>query len=240
MGIKYYAVVKGKNKKPTIYDDWKSCKKAITGMSKVKYKGFEDLESAKDYISKHSGCKAPIMKINHTVKKQKNLKNHRKICPICKKPHNSRTKCCVICNNKKNDLETSIAKLLYLKDKYKTDDVFKLIESTPYLVFEKSDKSVRFQIKKEALQIDLQSNQYVKWNGNSPLFIKDLFTKYPTREFLTLSGEKMDPNIHYRCKACDEENLSKYKDFSIGHGCESSKSSGEIVVEYFLRIGIHT
>ena len=59
--------------------------------------------------------------------------------------------------------------------------------------------------------------------------------KYPTRELLTLSGNKSNPTVHFICKLCGEDQALKFKNLSKGHGCLSSKSSGEFMVESFLK-----
>lgn len=75
-----------------------------------------------------------------------------KICTICEQPHRTRTQLCAICNKKSKELgqrlpyvkgKASISKLLWLKKKYRTNDIFKLLNSNPSLYWDGSNKKER-------------------------------------------------------------------------------------------------
>ena len=59
--------------------------------------------------------------------------------------------------------------------------------------------------------------------------------RYPTRKLLTLSGDKSNPIIHYVCIKCGEDQAHWLSNISKGHNCSASKSSGQILVEEFLK-----
>lgn len=59
MAEKYYAVIKGKVEKPTIFTSWADCKKVTTGYSQAKFKSFKKYEDALKYIKKNCGKITP-------------------------------------------------------------------------------------------------------------------------------------------------------------------------------------
>lgn len=318
MGKKYYAVVRGNVKKPTIFTSWSACKKVVIGYSKSKFKGFDNYEDALNYIKNNTGVEGPIpinnnsetttasqphnrkyytvFDSNHNVwiiydsptpakkihaksdknilkkfntfdkawafasdnkdntlpilkikdkKKAKNVttKPHKRICPICEKPHSGRTKCCVLCNKKKKEHGATIGKLLNLRKIIGVEDIFAYLEDNPQAMMRTFNKDDVAKDKNEVLS-QIQSThykrgQFIKWEGDYPLYIKQLFLKKPTIEFQTLSGSVMNPNIHFRCLACDEEHVTNFKNSNFSHNCLSTKSSGEVAVEELLRNKCH-
>ena len=52
MGKKFYAVAKGRQ--IGIYKTWPECKAQVDGFKFPKYKGFETMDEAQDYIDEHS------------------------------------------------------------------------------------------------------------------------------------------------------------------------------------------
>ncbi|CAK7022464.1 MAG: hypothetical protein PEPC_00933 [Peptostreptococcus russellii] len=173
-----------------------------------------------------------------------------KICTICEQPHRTRTQLCAICNKKSKELgqrlpyvkgKASISKLLWLKKKYRTNDIFKLLNSNPSLYWDGSNKKER-NFYKGNIRYYHKSNSYMninyeKWENNIPLYIFNEFKKHPDKELITISGEKTNPNIYYLCKLCKEEQVQTFKDLKTGkgHNCTSIKSSGEIIVEDYLK-----
>lgn len=50
---KYYAVINGHAGEPVILQSWEECKREVTGAKGVKFKGFETLSEAEEFISMH-------------------------------------------------------------------------------------------------------------------------------------------------------------------------------------------
>ena len=48
MAKKYYVVRKGR--RPGIYESWEECKHQISGFDQARFKGFDDLEQAKEWL----------------------------------------------------------------------------------------------------------------------------------------------------------------------------------------------
>lgn len=69
--------------------------------------------------------------------------------------------------------------------------------------------------------------EYKKWEGKIPPYILNAMLKYPTKELLTLSGNKSNPTIHYICKSCGREQMCKFRNLKKGHNCIANKSSGK-------------
>lgn len=51
---KYYAVLIGRGNVPTICTTWKECEEKVKGYPNAKYKSFENVKDAKQYIKKHT------------------------------------------------------------------------------------------------------------------------------------------------------------------------------------------
>lgn len=173
-----------------------------------------------------------------------------KICPLCEQPHKNKTQLCSNCNKKAKDLsnkipyikkKASISKLLWLKKMYNTYDVFELLYRKPSLYWDGSNKNDRKELKRsirEYHRSDIYKQEnYNKWQKEIPSYIINEMKKHTSKEFLTISGDKINPNIHYVCKLCNEEQSQKFNDIkkNKGHKCNSSKSTGEIVIETYLK-----
>lgn len=176
----------------------------------------------------------PFCKENYKKNKPK-----IKVCTLCEKPHNCKTQLCAKCNKQSKDLKISIIKLLTLKEYYQTKDIFKVLEEKPFLLYSKVDHKKGLDFKR-GIREHYQSNQYKrevykKWECDIPPYILNAMIKHPMKELLTLSGNKSNPTIHYICKACREEQICKFRNLHKGHGCISNKSSGEVLVETFLK-----
>lgn len=173
-----------------------------------------------------------------------------KICTLCEQPHTLKTQLCSVCNKKSKELKDripnikykpSISKLLWLKKRYNVNDVFKLLAKNPSLYWDKSSKNDRLMFKRDLRayhRSDLYKKEnYEKWQEDIPLYISNEMKKHELKEFLTISGDKLNPNIHYICKSCNEEQSQKFSDIknNKGHNCSSLKSNGEIIVEHYLK-----
>lgn len=69
------------------------------------------------------------------------------------------------------------------------------------------------------------------------MFILEFFKNNSTKKLITISGNRMNPYVHYLCLLCNEEQTQLYHDLknNKGHNCSSNKSSGEIIVEQYLK-----
>ncbi|MGL4873119.1 MAG: hypothetical protein ACRC30_00500 [Clostridium sp.] len=76
---------------------------------------------------------------------------------------------------------------------------------------------------------------YKKEELEIPPYIRSIMKKYPTKRMLALSGEKSNPTIFYFCEICGKDQACKLRNLKKGHNCIGSKSSGEVLVEKFLK-----
>lgn len=234
---KFYVIINGKLKnkaKKVIITDNK--KKALK-IQQLGYTTFNDLKSALIFIEEQCGinCKPKMIFDNmetYDIKKNK-------ICPVCKKPHGAKTQACTICHRNKKIYKISIAKILYLQERYSVDDIWVFIKKNHANINLKEGHIKGMGIKRDSFfetqSYHYQLGKYTKWEGDFPPYIKELFNNHPTKEFLTLSGSFKNPNIHYVCKSCNEEHVTTLKSFNKGHDCISTKSSGEVIIESFLK-----
>ncbi|HBE8718253.1 TPA: hypothetical protein ACSVPQ_002513 [Clostridioides difficile] len=179
-------------------------------------------------------------------------KKQAKICTICERPYFGRTQSCPTCLKKLKELKDvmepngnyskiSINKVLFIKERYSPEDVFSFIEENKNLWRKLPSRNERLKVKRVVREYhrstDYLESKYVKWEGEIPLYIKTLLDNYPSKKLLTLSGDKLNPNIHYVCLKCGEEQVQTYRDFKLNksHNCKNSKSSGELLVEDYLK-----
>lgn len=172
-------------------------------------------------------------------KKANKSDNKIKFCTLCEKPYRKKGQLCWECKKRSKELGLSIAKLLTLKEYYKTKDVFKVIDEKPFLINSKVDHKQALELKRK-IREHYRSNEYKrekyeKWNSEIPPYILNAMAKHPNKKLLTLSGDKSNPNIHYVCKVCEEEQVCKFRNLNKAHNCSSKKSSGEALVEGFLK-----
>lgn len=186
--------------------------------------------------------------LNH--KKKKKRKNV--VCPICERPHyKTGCQCCATCAKKLQEIKpivepfsnrkrVSIDKVVNIKIKYNQSDVFEFLKKNPFLwnTLDKSKK--RLELKRELKSTfktnDYKNYKYEKWTGDIPQYIYETMKKHPSKEFLTLSGNRLNPLIHYRCLKCDKEQAQLYSELmsNRSHNCSALKSTGEVIVENFL------
>lgn len=180
-----------------------------------------------------------------------------KYCLLCGKPHKLKTKLCGSCNKKSIDFykthivksnqpkygkggKASIGKLLWLKEKYNTTDIFAILNKNPNIYYQTTDRSAyrtaKFLGNEKNETIYGKSEKFVKFENTIPDYITNEFKKHPTKGFLTIGGNKRDPLVYYVCKLCQEEQVQKISDLSSGkgHNCPNNKSSGEFIVEEYL------
>lgn len=238
---KYWVILEQKN--GTVTDKWKVIKK----FPKDIIYSFPDLKSALLFYEKHYR-RGLTPRTELKIDSPEDVKK-TKFCPLCAKPHSAKTQLCHKCNREKSQYDKrnnrnannkmTIKKLLYLKSKIGDRDIWGYLKEFPnsaYVGYDRSDATcLKAAVRNEHKSYKFQLEEFQKWDGAEPEYIAELFKKNPMKEFLTLSGSKKNPNIHYVCKRCNEEQVAKYENFHKGHNCISSKPSGEIIVEEFLR-----
>lgn len=238
---KYYAVKVGK--KPGVYTTWSECSKQVSKFKGAIYKSFNNLEDAEKFsktsgIAKHKSNKTP--------------QRSTKICLICEKPHRTKNQCCTTCCKYMKDLKPilepysklkriSASKVINIKNKFKCNNVFEFIGQNPTVWRSLDPHKKRLEIKRNIREhhrsAEYRNHTYSKWEGDIPMYILELFNNHPTKKLLTISGNRMNPYIHYLCLICNEEQTQLYQDLknNKGHNCSSSKSSGELIVEQYLK-----
>lgn len=239
MGNKYYAVAVGR--KPGLYKTWDECKEQTNGFSDAKFKSFQTESEARKYLQLND---VAIDKKGNVVQ-QRAIKN----CLLCLKPMRKKGELCFECINKRKKIEEilfvhsqgriteiSTRTLVFLKQKNQVDDIFSLLEKNPNLYWTafKTSKDVRGKIKREYKQHIAETEEY-EIGGKMPDFVYSMLGS--TKEPIKVYGDRKNPFILYRCKKCGETLFTKYRDYLVtsGHDCDGIKSSGEIIVEDFLK-----
>lgn len=236
---KYYAVATGKVKNPTIFNTWAECKKVTQGCHS-KFKSFDNFEDAKKFIEDNCG-NAKIEIVTGSKKKLSKKANSPKICPICEKPHYMRMSCCTDCNRKIKEYGTSIVKMMNIKKENPGFNVWDIAKAKPYIVTKPLyDKKKEAHAYKTAIKEIQRSDDYKKYKFNKyedeiPDYIKKAMNKYPSRQLIGLTGTREHTLIHYTCLKCREDQVISFNDMNRGHDCAATKSSGQIIVEQFLK-----
>ena len=224
--MKYYAVAKGR--KTGVYTTWGECETQVKGFSGAVYKSFATETEAKRFMSGNKFLSS----------------GNNRICLLCSKPKAKKGELCTSCTQKKRKLSTafntkySVSNTLLASAKtiYRCDDVFKFLTDNPdkfWVMIHKPKKEKRIVRNEYKAQMKA-TDRYV--NGDPiPLFVKNLLGD--TKTAISVTGAKNNPNIIYRCHKCGETLFTRYSDYKAhqGHDCEGVKSSGEIIVERFLK-----
>lgn len=154
---------------------------------------------------------------------------------------------CDSCQKQKVEIGITVGQLIFIKNKYQEKNVFSFIHQNPSILNDTSYRSkpsllTRKKIREHYRSSAYQSEQYEKWIDVIPLYIQELFIGLPAYQFLTLSGDKLNPNVHYICKACNIEQCQTYKCLlrKKSHNCTISLSSGESAVLGFLASHVDT
>lgn len=231
MRKKYYAVATGR--KPGIYNSWEECENQVDGFSNARFKSFKTIDEAKRYLSDNTSS----------------VSNYRKVCLLCAKPMNTSPELCAACRRKKGALESRLfdyshgkiekvsnRNLLYLKERHKEGDIFDYLMKSPQSYWEVFGASLEHRKEnKKKYKSHLAEDKTYRNDEKVPDFAKSLLG--PTNEILKVQGNRTDPQIIYRCKRCNEMLYARYSEYkaSSGHDCEGIKSSGEIIVEEYLK-----
>lgn len=209
---KYYVVLKGR--KVGIYTSWPECYKQVKKYSNAKFKGFKTMEEAENFYKR----------TYKTLPKDLTYKEEKKIvdnilyvdnCIICGKPFMQKMAkkgkrknhpYCPLCQKDKN-----IKKAFFNKMQRTNQTAQGLLKNQRELY--KRDKNIK---------------------GIPPyiyLYFKD------DKEIISVKGDMKNPKITYRCKRCDKQFSVRWFDYrkDVGHDCDGLKSSGEAIVEDYLK-----
>lgn len=235
MGKESYSwyVIKHKSNKYSaiIFDDVKKCRH-FASKKGISYKGFSSKEEAIQY----AGCKESKILFNRTEPKPP------RICLACEKPFHGKTKLCPTCNKLRGNI--SVRNIVTIKSMYPEQNVFKTMQEKPRILNEiyrtmSSEERSAIRVEKG---IEYRSDAYLKKKYQKtdtiiPDYIRTLFEKDETKEVLYLEGEKTNSKIFYKCKRCNQEQCQTYDSLKAGrgHNCEATKSSGEVIVEEYLK-----
>lgn len=231
---KWYVVKKASRKYSAhIFRDFKQCS-AFMKSAKLTYKAFDTKEDA----IAHAGCKES--KIYFHVEPTKKLPE--KICLVCEKPFKGKTKLCPTCNKLRGDMSVTTATIL--KAAFPDEDIFKLRDENPHvisMIYRQTTRDDRAAMKtgrKSTLySAEYKSSQYQKNGSHIPDYIVRIFEQDKTKELSYLEGDKLNPYIYYVCKKCGLEQCQQYEKLKVkaGHNCDAEKSSGEVIVEEYLK-----
>ena len=214
-----------------LFNDLKHCKHFANSKG-LPYETFPTKQAA----IKHAGCKESKIKVRTTKHLQ------QRICLACEKPFRGKTKLCPTCNNKRNGV--SVGTIVTIKSMHPNKDVFSVIEETPWILqrtAKTTTAKARAEIRKEkTAQVKSEnylSSQYSKNDTSIPDYIKALLSKDESKELLYLEGNRLNPKIYYLCKRCAKEHCQTYESLrqGQGHNCEALKSSGEAIIEDYLK-----
>lgn len=185
-----------------------------------------------------------IISLGDSIKTEIQDLLYLKICPLCQKPHKCRVQLCGSCKAKNRLLtkqmgkKFSIATLLYIKQKYRltVDEVFSILATNSWSI-DFGDCQSRIKNKREYREF-IDSNAAVPFEkeiNNVPDYILAFFKKNEDKMLLYLNGQRSNPLVVYQCNKCGKEIAIRWKDILKGHNCEFIKSSGEAIVEKYLK-----
>lgn len=214
-----------------LFDNYKKCNN-FANRKGLSFKGFRNKEEAIQF----AGCKESKILFQVTEERK------QRICLCCEKPFYGRTKLCPSCNKLRGNI--SVRTVVTIKSLYPEQNVFKTIADRPSVVQEVSKtitSKERSSIRAEKA-LKYKSSAYLERNYKRtdiiiPDYVKTFFEKDNTKEFLYIEGEKLNPKIYYRCKRCYQEQCQRYVNLKAGkgHNCEATKSSGEAIIEEYLK-----
>ena len=256
---KFYSVAVGR--KPGIYMSWEECKEQTYGFSRAKFQSFKDVASAEAYYAKYNNGALP-KKRNYRdplfqEKKAADQKYNRiDTCLFCGRPFKQLGKknsaLCKSCKKKSSNFNSFVKRitrgsvrrlsrddLVFIKKKYKCDDVFDFIAKNPSAIYTAIENSNSGLLERE-LDRKRKNRQTFTGSEVAPPYVKKLLGE--SKELVRISGDERDPFITFHCKRCEKDfkveyhSLVKHK----GHDCSALVSSGEGIVKDFLtKQGVH-
>ena len=227
-----------KNDRAFVFDNWNN-RKHILGGATYK-KGFSTKTEAICYL----------YNIGHTIDqiavRETTPFQDKKICPVCGKIYGGKNKLCPKCNTIKKRLGLTIWVMCAIKDHVDSgktiysmsDDEIMRAAKIIWSTKTKEECVVESKEKRADLRsADFRKEKYHKECFEIPDYILSLFEKDNTNEIVCVDGYKINPNIYFTCKRCGKEICQTYEDMRAkrGHGCDSNKSSGEVLIEEYLK-----
>ena len=258
--MKFYAVAKGR--KPGIYLSWADCEAQIKGYSGPKFKKFDSAEEAEEFYAKYNHGQLPRKRdyadAEYQAKRAVDEKyKHIDTCQVCGRPfkqqrgkNNSRraTPLCRTCKNRQYSRGTrssiknvtggqikslSPDDLVFIKKKYGCDDPLSYAIKNPNVIFEVKQHDNTGLAQRELFRSRKQS-QYIIVTEPAPQYVRRLLGE--DKILISISGDKRDPRITFRCKRCEEDFTMQYKTLAKhkGHNSTALVSTGESVVQSYL------
>jgi very-short-patch-repair endonuclease len=231
-----------KNKKAFVFDNWSERKHVLKCATYEK--GFETKGEALGCLH-DLGYETDQIKVYETTPFV-----NKKICPVCGKIYGGKNKLCPSCNTIKKRLGLTIwvmcaiqnhvdsGKTIYSMSDEEIMRAARIIWSTKTkeeCVTESKEKRA------ELRSAVFRKEKYERESFDIPDYIRKFFEKDKTKEIICVDGYKINPRIYYTCKRCGCEICQTYEDLRSkkGHGCSANKSSGEVLVEEYLKqIGV--
>lgn len=171
------------------------------------------------------------------------------LCVLCGKPYKSykRRELCRECLNRidriANRLNCSsldLGKLLYMKYSRGVTNVLLALESNPRYYNFNLDKDVSKQFLDyyRGLNImNMRRAKYVNLVDNIPMYITEYFYSRKHLELYFINGNALDPDVRFKCFKCGDKFTLPFSQItsSEAHPCKVNTSSGEAVVDQYLR-----
>lgn len=262
--MKFYVVAKGR--KPGIYLTWSDCEVQVKGVKGAVFKSFKTQAEAETYYASHNNGVLPTHRdyadTKFQAKKQADEKHkHVDNCLVCGRPFKQQrgrnnirkaTALCRSCKGRQSSVRSKIKhvtngeigwvsanELVYIKQRFKCSDPFIYMIAHPEAIFE-AKKNANPGLAQRQLQKNRENVVDLADHLVTPLYIKRLLGS--DKELLRVEGDPRDPRITFRCKRCEDDFTMRYKTLSKnkGHNCTALISTGESVVQDYLReIGVH-
>ena len=215
-----------------IFDNFNKCKKFIKNKN-LTYQRFDEKQMAIQF----AGCRESKIRFELTPDKDP------RICLLCEKPYYGKTKLCPTCNKLRGN--RSVGSVVMYKKKHPEQNILKILKEKPYVldeIYRNSTREERAEIRKqktiEYKSKEYLSTEYEKTDICIPDYVKAIFEKDVMKELLYIEGDKLDPKWYYKCKRCGKEQCQTYMNLKCGkgHNCDAKKSSGEVIIEEYLKV----
>ena len=226
-----------KNNKAYVFDNWEH----PPIKSSNKKRGFPTKDAAINWLIEQ-GCDEWNIQIVETEP----LRN-KKICPVCQNTYGTKGRLCPTCNKIKKNLGLTIWVMSAIQDYLSEMDMtITSLNEGQIMAYarkiqkesSKEDCVQKLREKKQTLHSsEYQKEKYYDETETIPPYVLRLFEKDETKKLVKVSGFKINPKIYYVCNRCGQEQCQTYEEMRIkkGHNCESIKSSGETLVEEYLK-----
>lgn len=168
------------------------------------------------------------------------IQTREKFCLVCYKPHKGKTQLCATCKKKAQVFGVSGRKLVYICDVLKQKDPFLYLEKNPSFIkqYIDMDKAIEVKRNRRAIQTneEFKRGSHTKGKNDIPLYVINIFKAKPLLKFIKIDGDRKNPNIYYLCEKCNKEHCQSFENLKIkSHECNGTKSSGELIVEKYLK-----